>query len=332
MLRTTRAALSALVSRLGTRPVAAAVLVAAGLFSGCWLIDSGSRAAAPPPQPSRAEAFPAGGAGALAPHRRDPLIRPLPPVTPVRVRIPEIKVDAPLRGLRLLPDGSLASPPQDDKNLAGWYEAGTAPGAIGTAVVAGHVDTPTGPAVFYNLGALKKKDLVEIVRADGRTAVFTIDAIEVYDRGDFPSRKVYGASGRAELRVITCGGGFSEERHAYLGNVVVYAHLAKVVEARGGRGSAGAGPSPSSSPSPPASPSWASPSPSASSPPSPSSAPARVAGPAVRQAGPSRAPSPARSASPRAGGHRGGAGGSGKPTSSAGSSAGPVKSSNSAPR
>ncbi|MER5782767.1 class F sortase [Streptomyces mobaraensis] len=317
MLRTTRTALSALVSWLGTRPVAAAVLVAAGLFSGCWLIDSGSRAAAPPPQPSRAEAFPAGGAGALAPHRRDPLIRPLPPVTPVRVRIPEIKVDAPLRGLRLLPDGSLASPPQDDKNLAGWYEAGTAPGAIGTAVVAGHVDTPTGPAVFYNLGALKKKDLVEIVRADGRTAVFTIDAIEVYDRGDFPSRKVYGASGRAELRVITCGGGFSEERHAYLGNVVVYAHLAKVVEARGGRGSTGAGTSPSSSPSPPSSapPSPETPSaPTSSSP--PSSSPPREVGPPAKRTGPSRAPAPARSAAPKAGG-RGGTGTSPSPAAPA---------------
>ncbi len=208
------------------RAVAATALVAAGLFSGCWLIDSGTRAPAPPPQPSRAEAFPAGGH--LAPHHHDPLIRPLPPVVPVRVRIPEIKVDAPLRGLRLLPDGSLASPPERDRNLAGWYEAGTPPGAIGTAVVAGHVDTPTGPAVFYNLGALKKGNTVEVIRADGRTAVFTIDAIEVYDRNDFPSRKVYGASGRPELRVITCGGGFSQERHAYLGNVVVYAHLAKV--------------------------------------------------------------------------------------------------------
>ncbi|MBC2875989.1 MULTISPECIES: class F sortase [Streptomyces] len=312
MLRTTRATLTALVTWLGSRPVAAAVLVTAGLFSGCWLIDSGSRAAAPPPQPSRAEAFPAGGTGALAPHRRDPLIRPLPPVTPVRVRIPEIKVDAPLRGLRLLPDGSLASPPRDDKNLAGWYESGTAPGAIGTAVVAGHVDTSTGPAVFYNLGALKKKDLVEIVRADGRTAVFTIDAIEVYDRGDFPSRKVYGASGRAELRVITCGGGFSEERHAYLGNVVVYAHLAKVVEAGSG---SGGGSSPSSAPPSPE----RSSSPVSSSSPSLSSSPPREVGPPAKRTGPSRAPAPApaRSAAPKAGGRGAAAGMSPSPAAPA---------------
>ncbi|GAA2920120.1 class F sortase [Streptomyces thioluteus] len=209
-----------------TRVTAAALLLAAGAFTGTWLMDTGARAPAPPPQPSPSEAF--ASHGALTPRHRESLVRPLPPATPVRLRIPEIRVDAPLLGLRLLPDGSLATPPVKDRNVAGWYEAGTRPGAIGTAVVAGHVDTPDGPAVLYNLGALKKGNSVEVLRVDGRTAVFTIDAIEVYGRNDFPSRKVYGASGRPELRVITCGGGFSEEERAYLGNVVVYAHLTKV--------------------------------------------------------------------------------------------------------
>ncbi len=144
------------------------------------------------------------------------------------MRIPAIRVDAPVMPLGLQADQSLASPPEDDRNLAGWYAGGTAPGAAGTAVVAGHVDTGSGPAVFYNLGALKKGDTVEVARADSRTAVFTIDAIEVYDRARFPSDKVYAATRRAELRVITCGGGFSQEADAYLGNVVVYAHLSAV--------------------------------------------------------------------------------------------------------
>ncbi|KNB50210.1 class F sortase [Streptomyces caatingaensis] len=217
-----------------TRVTAAALVFAAGAFTGTWLLDTGARAPAPPPQPSPSEAF--ASHGALTPRHRESLVRPLPPATPVRLRIPQIRVDAPLLGLRLLPDGSLATPPVNDRRIAGWYEAGTKPGAIGTAVVAGHVDTPDGPAVFYNLGALKKGDSVEVLRVDGRTAVFTIDAIEVYSRADFPSRKVYGASGRPELRLITCGGGFSEEQHAYLGNVVVYAHLARVAGREGARG------------------------------------------------------------------------------------------------
>lgn len=46
---------------------------------------------------------------------------------------------------------------------------------------AGHVDTRTGPAVFFRLGALTKGRTVEVERADGRTAVFTVDAVEVYE-------------------------------------------------------------------------------------------------------------------------------------------------------
>jgi hypothetical protein len=60
--------------------------------------------------------------------------------------------------------------------------------------------------------------------------VFAIDAIEVYAKADFPSDRVYGAGGRPELRVVTCGGGYTKAT-GYQGNVVVYAHL---VRAAGG--------------------------------------------------------------------------------------------------
>ncbi len=135
-----------------------------------------------------------------------------------------LHVSAPLVRLALNRDRTLAAPPVGDRNLAGWYAAGTAPGSVGTAVIAGHVDTERGPAVFYGLGALHKGDHIDVARADGRTAVFTVDAVEVYAKTAFPSAKVYGAATRPELRLITCGGGFSRTS-GYLGNVVVYAHL-----------------------------------------------------------------------------------------------------------
>jgi sortase (surface protein transpeptidase) len=129
-----------------------------------------------------------------------------------------------MRGLGLTPDGRLAAPPASDRNLAGWYERGTAPGATGTAIVAGHVDTRSGPAVFYGLGTLTRGDRIEVARRDGRTAVFGVDAVEVYKNSAFPDHKVYAAADRPELRVITCGGGFSPST-GYEGNVVAYAHL-----------------------------------------------------------------------------------------------------------
>lgn len=124
--------------------------------------------------------------------------------------------------------GSLRAPPSDEPGLAGWYGDGTPPGSAGTAVATGHVDTPAGdPGVFYNLGALTEGATIEISRADRRTAVFAVRAVELYDRKKFPSEKVYGSSGRPELRLITCGGGYTK-RTGYLGNVVVYATLTAV--------------------------------------------------------------------------------------------------------
>lgn len=199
------------------RETVAATLTALGLCAGVWLIDNSPKDTSPP-QPSAAEAV-----------RPDPAekrngVEPLPSSVPVRVRIPAIAVDAPVTGLGLERDGSLQAPPEGDANLTGWYRDGTSPGAPGTAIIAGHVDNSDGPAVFYGLGSLKKGNTVRVDRADGRAAVFTIHAIEVHDRENFPDDRVYGPSDRPELRVITCGGGFSRA-DGYTGNVVVYAHL-----------------------------------------------------------------------------------------------------------
>ncbi|MFC3576746.1 class F sortase [Streptomyces yaanensis] len=200
--------------RTGDAAIASVTTVA--LCCGAWLLHS---AAAPqaPPQPSAAQA--AAGTdheGAAAPA--------LPPSPPDRIRIPSIRVDAPLIGLGLTKAGSLNAPPPEQKNLAGWYEAGTTPGETGTAIVAGHVDNAQGPAVFYDLGALAKGSMIEVDRRNGSTAVFTVDAVEVYQAKAFPDDKVYGAAPRPELRVITCGGGYSKTT-GYQGNVVVFAHL-----------------------------------------------------------------------------------------------------------
>jgi hypothetical protein len=193
-------------------------VIAVAVCAGLWLVQNGS-ANVTPPVPSAAEAFAAGPH-----HHTDAAADPLPPSPPVHLRIPEIRVDAPVTRLGLDSKGSLEVPPAADRNLAGWYRDGTSPGAKGTAIVAGHVDNAKGPSVFYNLGALKKGHRIEVARQDGRTAVFTIDAIEVYGTAAFPDEKVYGSRGRAELRVITCGGGFTKKT-GYQGNVVAFAHL-----------------------------------------------------------------------------------------------------------
>lgn len=202
-----------------------AMLVTMAVCLAVALISNGLLIQKPPPQPGAAQGFSAPGHPYAGDGSAAPAPAPLPPSVPERVRIPALRVDAPLTPLALEPNGSLAAPPDNVRNLAGWYKDGTSPGAKGTAVIAGHVDNQQGPAVFYGLGSLKKGNTVRVVRTDGVTAVFTIDAIEVYTAKDFPDRKVYGAAPRPELRLITCGGGFDKKHQHYLGNVVVYAHL-----------------------------------------------------------------------------------------------------------
>ncbi|GGL68517.1 class F sortase [Streptomyces fumigatiscleroticus] len=203
-----------LANTVTTNTAIAAVSMTA-LCTGAWLL--GGTGPPAPPQPSAAQAR-SGRDGEPA------AARALPPSPPDRIRVPAIRVDAPLMGRGLTPSGSLDVPPAARKNLAGWYEAGTTPGETGTAIVAGHVDNADGPAVFYRLGALRKGSRIEVDRRDGTTVLFTVDAVEVYDARRFPDEKVYGAAPRPELRVITCGGGWSPAT-GYRGNVVVFAHL-----------------------------------------------------------------------------------------------------------
>ncbi|WP_436841052.1 class F sortase [Streptomyces bobili] len=206
-------------------------LVTWTLVTGALLV-SGALHEVRPPQPSTGQALSAPASPAVAPTApaaaTGPAVEPLRPAPPLRLRIPVIGVDAPMSSLDLDASGALQPPPADNPRLVGWYGGGTSPGSVGTAVTTGHVDLPTGgPGVFYGLGSVAKGNTIEIDREDDRTAVFTVDAVEIYDKERFPSDKVYGSSDRAELRVITCGGDYTKGI-GYRSNVVVYASLAAV--------------------------------------------------------------------------------------------------------
>uniref|UniRef100_UPI0004CA58A8 class F sortase n=1 Tax=Streptomyces sp. NRRL S-146 TaxID=1463884 RepID=UPI0004CA58A8 len=149
---------------------------------------------------------------------------PLPRSRATRLLIPYLRLDAPVMDLGLDRDRRLTAPPDDDPNLVGWYRHGASPGEQGTAVAVGHLDTDSGPAVFAGLPELKRGRIVKARRADGRIAVYTVDKVKSYEKAHFPSQEVYGARGRPELRLITCGGSY-DRRKGYSGNVVVFAHL-----------------------------------------------------------------------------------------------------------
>ena len=143
---------------------------------------------------------------------------------PTRVRVPSIDVESEL--VRLGVDADQVLVPPADFGTAGWFAEGPAPGETGPAVIAGHVDSFEGPAVFFRLRDLQPGDEVLVDRADGSTARFEVRSVERYPKDAFPTEEVYGPTPRAELRLITCGGEFDADERSYRDNVVVTAVLA----------------------------------------------------------------------------------------------------------
>ncbi|MFF7437118.1 class F sortase [Streptomyces sp. NPDC008122] len=213
----------------GTRPAGSGRLVTgvawAVLLSGLWLwgreaTDGPGGSSAPTTGDIAAVGRPLGVA---LPPARDPL----PPLEPRRVDIPSLGIGAPVVARGLDDTGAIDPPPFEMPHTVGWYGSGTRPGSVGAALLVGHVDTETRPAVFYGLSAVRPGAKVRVTRTDGSVAEFTVDDVQVFPREGFDAAKVYGARDprRAELRLITCGGTFDRAAGAYTANVVVSAYL-----------------------------------------------------------------------------------------------------------
>ncbi|MGW0869137.1 class F sortase [Streptomyces sp. NPDC002740] len=218
-------------SRAGLMMICAAVavLLALNLFGGGDETSSGI--AGPPHAPPAAGSVPAARApGAPTPaageaDAGDSTGKHLPRSRPVRLFIPKIAVDAPFVDLAIGDTGQLEPPPANDVNLVGWHAKGASPGETGTAIIAGHVDTKTSPAVFAGLSELAKGDGFQVLRADGSKASFRVDSVEIFDKADFPSERVYGDTAQAQVRLITCAGAYDRRVKDYTDNLVVFAHL-----------------------------------------------------------------------------------------------------------
>ncbi len=141
---------------------------------------------------------------------------------PSSVAIPSIGVQSRLIKLGLNADRTLQVP--RSYSLAGWYTKSAAPGEVGPAVIVGHYDSVNGPAVFHRLNQLRPGEPVQVRRADGSLAEFSVDRVKRFSKGKFPTDEVYGEVNRPELRLITCGGSFDYRTRHYRDNVVVFAH------------------------------------------------------------------------------------------------------------
>ena len=125
--------------------------------------------------------------------------------------------------LGLTASGALQVPSLSSASVAGWYTGSPRPGAVGSAIIVGHIDSQSGPGVFYRLSELSRGNDIYVKRADGTTAEFRVTTVQTYLKDQFPTRTVYGPTPDAELRLITCGGAFDPATGHYLSNIVVYA-------------------------------------------------------------------------------------------------------------
>ena len=194
-------------------------LLAAGVGAAGLIVANGS--------PASAQRLPARPSPVATPSGRpvtttwQPAAQPVP--KPVELTIPAIGVRAPVTTLGLNRNGTLQVP--STTTVVGWYTGSPSPGATGSAVIAGHVDSRSGPGVFFWLRDLHPGQRIYVRRADGTLAVFTVTRVQIYAKNAFPTAAVYGPVPDAELRLITCGGTFDYASGSYLSNVVVYARL-----------------------------------------------------------------------------------------------------------
>jgi hypothetical protein len=149
----------------------------------------------------------------------------LEPSRPVRIAIPAIKVDAPVSRVGLAEDGTIAVPPVERHNEAGWFDQGPTPGQFGPAIIVGHADTRTGPSIFHEVTKLRPGARVEVTRRDRSVAVFEVNSVERFNKSRLPADRVYGDFSRPGLRLITCGGEWKGGSIGYADNIVVFASL-----------------------------------------------------------------------------------------------------------
>jgi len=142
---------------------------------------------------------------------------------PVALIIPVIGVKTRLIHLGLTSNHELQVP--SSTQVAGWYTSSPRPGSIGSAIIAGHIDSRSGPGVFYRLHTMRIGQKIYIRRADHSLAVFRVTALRTYLKSRFPTQGIYGPAPTPQLKLITCGGAFDAATGHYLSNVIVFATL-----------------------------------------------------------------------------------------------------------
>jgi len=146
-------------------------------------------------------------------------------IRPTHITIPAIGVDAPVEQVGLDARGAVGVPQQWGD--AAWFQDGYLAGDTGNAVIVGHLDSTSGPAVFSRLGQLRPG--AQIIVDDGTTRLtFAVESLVRYVDAQSPMEHVYGPAGVSRLNLVTCAGDFDAQTGKYTDRLVVYSVLQSV--------------------------------------------------------------------------------------------------------
>ncbi|MGW0337249.1 sortase domain-containing protein [Streptomyces sp. NPDC003011] len=207
---------------MGTAAATACATAGLGLLAAAFLPHQQPPPAPPPSARAQAQPpTPALGLGSGSGSGSGSGTPMLPASEPVRITAKHIGLTAPVDAVGTAKDGSVALPADPDR--AGWYTGSATPGERGNAILAAHLDSTSGPAAFYSLGALRKGDRITVEREDGRDAHFTVTAMHVYAKSSVPSETVYGPTAHPQLTLLTCAD-WDQTAKQYQANLVITAH------------------------------------------------------------------------------------------------------------
>jgi sortase (surface protein transpeptidase) len=142
---------------------------------------------------------------------------------PIRIAIPSIHVFARVIPLGLNRDRTLEVP--TDLADTGWFTQGPEPGERGAAVIVGHLESLSGPGVFFHLRDLRPGGLIRIRLADGTVVRYVARSSLRVPKARFPTKRVYAPTPEPTLRLITCSGRLDPATGWHPDNYIVFASL-----------------------------------------------------------------------------------------------------------
>jgi len=144
---------------------------------------------------------------------------PAAPDLPARLIIPSISLNDTISKVGTNDKGEMDVPPGNTTNV-GWYQFGTVPGNVGSAVIDAHVF-----AAFSKLRNLSVGSSIYIQTESGQKLHFVVSEAKQYALADVPADLLFNRSDQARLNLITCAGKLTPDHSTYDHRLVVYATL-----------------------------------------------------------------------------------------------------------